>query len=200
MPYGCYNSKTAALVSSDGGSHIFANVLQPFNDPSGTVCFNARIRWYFLALLLALQVITIIWFGMIIRVAYGVISGKAAQDSRSDDEEEDMSAAESDTEFSFETTTTTTTTTTMDNEKTSISTPQLEAGASSSSSSSADPIEVEVDADDITGAFNGRPGSPSSARTRSQMRSAAARATAISIPGHSDRKELLGRIGCDKPT
>ncbi|KAF2634202.1 longevity assurance proteins LAG1/LAC1 [Massarina eburnea CBS 473.64] len=34
---------------------------------------------------------------------------------------------------------------------------------------------------------------------RREKRSAAARASGISIPGHGDRKELLGRIGCDKP-
>ena len=27
-----------------------------------------------------------------------------------------------------------------------------------------------------------------------------ARASGISIPGHTDHKELLGRIGCDKPS
>ena len=27
-----------------------------------------------------------------------------------------------------------------------------------------------------------------------------ASSSGVSLPGHSDRKELLGRIGCDKPT
>ena len=35
-----------------------------------------------------LQMLSIVWFGMIIKVAYGVLKGGAADDSRSDDEEE----------------------------------------------------------------------------------------------------------------
>src|ERR1700760_1519525 len=100
MPYGCYDSVTSKRVSEDGGSAVLANVLQPFNDPKGLVCFNANIRYGFLGLLLALQTLTLIWFGMILRVAYGVLSGKAAQDSRSDDEESDL--ADDDEDFEME--------------------------------------------------------------------------------------------------
>ena len=43
----------------------------------------------FVGTLLALQVILLIWFGMIIRVAAKVIKGGKAEDSRSDDEDEE---------------------------------------------------------------------------------------------------------------
>lgn len=34
--------------------------------------------------------------------------------------------------------------------------------------------------------------------TASRYRKGASSASGVSLPGHSDRKELLGRIGCDK--
>jgi acyl-CoA-dependent ceramide synthase len=48
MPYGCFASTTGQQVSTDGGSAVLANVLQPFNDPDGLVCFNPVIRYGFL--------------------------------------------------------------------------------------------------------------------------------------------------------
>ena len=70
----------------NGGDNVLSNVLHAYTNSNTDVCFNERIHYGFLSLLLALQVITIIWFGMICRVAYGVVTGKGAQDSRSDDE------------------------------------------------------------------------------------------------------------------
>ena len=61
-------------------------------------------------------------------------------------------------------------------------------------------IEVEVTGDEITGVFSTNRARSSAVRSRNQKRSTAARASAISIPGRGDHKELLGRIGCDKPT
>ncbi len=170
MPYGCYDTASGVLVSTDAGTSIFTNILQPFNNPTKLICFNPQIRWSFLGLLLALQSLLLIWFSMILRVAWGVISKKAAQDLRSDDEEE----AEVEVEYAE-----------LDDE---------------SEEWSMRPIKVEVTGDEITGAFRAnRVGSPA-ARTRGQKRGATARASAISIPGRGDHKELLGRIGCDKPT
>jgi len=171
MPYACYDTTSGDFVSADAGTSVLANVLQPFNDPTGHVCFNPQIRWSFLGLLLALQSLLLIWFGMILRIAYGVISNKGAQDLRSDEEEEEDIEEIEYTEL---------------DEK--------------SEEQSLWPIEVEVTGDEITGIFStNRAGSPA-ARTRGQKRNAAARASAISIPGRGDHKELLGRIGCDKPT
>ncbi|KAL2350100.1 TLC domain-containing protein [Cryomyces antarcticus] len=171
MPYGCYSSVTGEKLSSDGGSEIAKHVLQPFLDPDGTVCFNPQIRYSFLGLLLALQILTLIWFGMIMRVAYNVLSGKGADDSRSDDECAEDDAADEDP---------------ID---------QLRFDKEADVRMHGYEEEVGVDQMDF-----GRKTSP--VRQFSKGRKSGGRASGISIPGHgySDRKELLGRIGCDKPS
>ena len=180
MPYGCYDSVSGARVSTTGGSAVLANVLQPFNDPKGLVCFNGNIRWGFLSLLCALQVLTLIWFGMILRVAWGVISGKGVEDSRSDNEESDELEDELE-----------------ELEDSADDLALLEHGEI--------PVKAESHADDAAdeskqGARRGSPTASSSSGGRGRRTRGAARTSAISIPGHGDRKELLGRIGCDKPT
>ncbi|KAF7196286.1 Sphingosine N-acyltransferase lag1 [Pseudocercospora fuligena] len=90
MPYGVYSTITGQRLSTDGGNKILQSLLQPMLDPGATtIAFNANIRWSFLGLLSALQVITIGWLIMIIRVVVRVLSGQGADDSRSDDEEDD---------------------------------------------------------------------------------------------------------------
>ncbi|KAF2857669.1 longevity assurance proteins LAG1/LAC1 [Piedraia hortae CBS 480.64] len=90
MPYGTYSTRTGAQLSTEGGHEITANLLQPFLYPeSETVSFNASIRFFFLALLLALQGITIAWFIMICRVVVRVLHGKGAEEPRSDGEDEE---------------------------------------------------------------------------------------------------------------
>jgi len=128
---------------------------------------------------MALQVLTLIWFGMIIRVAYGVLSGKGAQDSRSDDEGEDEDDEVEEVEEEVE----------IDSfDGTNDSMAKLKEAA---------PIEEEVDAEALHFRTNSP---PANTPRRSSRKSGAGRATAISIPGHGDKKELLGRIGCDKPS
>jgi acyl-CoA-dependent ceramide synthase len=51
----CYETTSGIFVSADAGTSVFANILQPFNERAGFVCFNPQIRWSFLGLLLALQ-------------------------------------------------------------------------------------------------------------------------------------------------
>lgn len=145
--------------------------MQPFNSPDKFVCFNNRIRVSFLNLLLALQVLTLIWFGMIIRVAYRVLSGKGAEDVRSDDEGEDE----------------------IEEEEVEVEIPSYETHGDKAK---AHPVE-EVDAESLNHKRR-KNGAPTPVRRSS--RRAGGRATAISIPGHGDHKELLGRIGCDKPS
>ena len=172
MPYGCFASTTGQQVSTDGGSAVLANVLQPFNDPDGLVCFNPVIRYGFLGLLLALQILTLIWFGMILRVAYSVLSGKAAQDSRSDDEEELDDGSEVDEEEYDET--------------------DADAYDQEAKGAWAEPAHDDAASKQArTGASQGK--------GRNRRAPGPARTSAISIPGHGDRKDLLGRIGCDKP-
>lgn len=97
MPYGTYSTKplsptvnTGPMLSPDGtDTSMLETLLQPLLKPNAeTVAFNARIRWFFLGLLLALQCVTIAWFVMICRVVVRVIKGEGADDSRSDDEED----------------------------------------------------------------------------------------------------------------
>lgn len=57
-----------------------------FEPGSHEICYTDREIDSFVSLLSGLQVITIIWLFMIIRVAIKVIRGKPAEDVRSDDE------------------------------------------------------------------------------------------------------------------
>ena len=59
----------------------------PFFDQKGTICLDRNIKSIFLGLLLMLQVLSIVWFGMIIKVALSLLNGKGANDTRSDDED-----------------------------------------------------------------------------------------------------------------
>lgn len=149
--YGCYSGKSANLTgpipTPDGWTHL----LEPFQNPEGLVCFNNNIKWGFLVSLLFLQVITIVWFCMIVKVAIRVIRGDGAEDTRSDDED-DVREQE---EFEYE---------------------------------EAQPLEEEVGAEAID--FQGW-------ERRTGVKRAAS-TSGVSLPGHSDRKELLNRIGCEK--
>ncbi|KAF4548288.1 TLC domain-containing protein 2 [Elsinoe fawcettii] len=157
MPYGCYDLSSGSKLSSGGGDKIWWNVLHAYRGGEGEVCFNNKIRVSFLSLLLALQVLTVIWFGMICRVVYGVLTGKGADDTRSDDEGED------------------------EEEEIEEKTPDKHVAIKT-------PKEEEVGVEELR--FKRRSTPP---RTRKSK----GRASGISIPGHSDHKELLGRIGCD---
>lgn len=157
-----------------------SNVLQPFLDREGPICYNERLRYAFLSLLLVLQGITLMWFGMIVRVAVRVLSGAGADDTRSDDEEgEDEDIAEG-----------------PDDETDGQgpkSTPKPGADKASVPVQLSAPIEQTVGVDGLN--LRQRRSSP-----RYRSRKPGSHAGGLSIAGHSDRKELLGRIGCDKPT
>lgn len=71
----------------DGWSHL----LEPFRDPSGIVCWSKNIDFGFLSYLVLLQVIMIMWFALIVRVAVRVLKGSNAEDVRSDSEMEEES-------------------------------------------------------------------------------------------------------------
>jgi acyl-CoA-dependent ceramide synthase len=178
MPYGCFDPSTGAQLTKEGGTHIWSNIMKSFNEPGGVVCFNNRIRMSFLLLLGALQVITLIWFGMIIRVAYRVISGKGAQDSRSDDEGEDEEEEE---EVEIE-----------------VYDPPTTKGLANRNGQQTFIVE-EVDGAGVNLAKKSME-SPGTPLRRSSRRIGVTKASGISIPGHGDKKELLGRIGCDKPS
>lgn len=101
MTYGCYSSATGEYLSllkegssQPGGTETISELTKTYYAPGATVCYNWKIRYAFLSLLLALQGITVVWFVMIIRVAYRVLKGDGAAEPRSDDEDEEEEAAD----------------------------------------------------------------------------------------------------------
>lgn len=179
MAPGCYYSDKTFVPMSNasefdrlGGNAPWSNLLKAYTDQNGPICWNPNLRYYFLALLLSLQVFCLIWFGTITKVVYKVLNGAGADDVRSDDEGDDEEEVhENDT------------TNTILN----MTTTCAESGLSH-------PLEEEVGVDALTFArMNG-------ASQRRQAKRESSRASGISIPGHGDHKELLGRIGCDKPS
>lgn len=151
MPIGCFSGTNGNLVGPEAAPPGLSWLAEPYLNSTGRVCYNETVKWAFLAPLLLLQVITIVWFTMIIRVAMKVLRGDGAEDSRSDDEEE--GEEEEEEEFFYE--------------------EALEE-------------EVGVEALDFK-----------SWERRSGIKRQA-NSSGVSLPGHSDRKELLGRIGCEK--
>ncbi|KAI0475977.1 putative longevity-assurance protein [Xylariaceae sp. FL0804] len=151
IPEGCFEGRKGNLTGPtpmpEGWGHLF----EPFSNPEGKICFSQSVANAFLYTLLGLQVITIAWGFLIVRVAIRVLKGGSADDIRSDDEAED----DEDEEFEYE------------------EAPPLEE-------------EVGVEALDLRGW-----------ERRTGVKRAAS-STGVSLPGHSDRKELLGRIGCEK--
>ena len=103
ITYGCYFGSASGLKGPIPPPDMFNHLIQPFRDPQGLVCWDDQIKWTFLSVLLVLQVLLLIWFVMIIKVACKVIRGGEAEDSRSDDddEEEEEDGDESD-ERSYE--------------------------------------------------------------------------------------------------
>lgn len=137
-------------IPKEGWSHVF----EQFYDPQGYVCFGRNARNTFLATLLFLQLITIVWFSMIVRVAIKILNGGAAEDTRSDDEGGEEEEEEEDVDVDGQ------------------------------------PLEVEAGVEDIDlKAWERRTGVNKTKRTGAS--------TGISLPGHSDRKEFLNRIGCE---
>lgn len=180
MPYGCYDSVSgdrlpdSPTTPADGGNEIMREVLQPFRDPEGPVCFNSRIRWAFLGLLGGLQVITLVWLWMIIKVAYRVLSGQGADDTRSDDEGDEEEE-------------------TYENGNGDIGGRGKPKDGKASLSLKQQPLEEEVGVEGL------HFGTPTRRRSERLYKRSSSRASGISISGSSDRKELLGRIGCEKP-
>ncbi|KAL2888238.1 Sphingosine N-acyltransferase lag1 [Ceratocystis lukuohia] len=86
----CYTGNSKSLSGPFPTPEGYSYLIQPFIKADGLVCFNDTVRWLFLAPLLMLQVITLVWFTMILRVAARVIRGAGATDSRSDEEDSDQ--------------------------------------------------------------------------------------------------------------
>lgn len=152
MPSGCFRGPNSNLIGPEDPPAGLSYLVEPFMNSTGRVCYNGIVKWAFLTPLLLLQVITIIWFTMIVRVAIKVIRGDGAEDTRSDDEAEEE---EEEDEFTYE---------------------------------EAQPLEEEVGVEALSLKNWER-------RTGVKRQGSS---SGVSLPGHSDRKELLGRIGCEK--
>ena len=154
MAYGCYSGTTAEMISTNGYPDQWQYLFYPFQNIDGPICMNRTIKWIFLSFLMSLQVLSLIWFGMIVRVAVGVLRTGNAEDTRSDDEDE------------------------------------VEAGGQVQISSK-DGTNGTAVVSETTNVEWRRSNASSTARPRGRGR----------LPlEQSDRKALLGRIGCDKPT
>lgn len=154
IPSSCYTGANDSLVGPFPVPTGYAHMLEPFIKSNGRVCYDTAIMWCFLTPLLLLQVLLVIWFAMIVRVAVKVLRGDGAEDNRSDDEAGDEEEEEED-EFIYE---------------------------------EAEALQEEVGTDSLDWkSWERRHG------VKIQGNS-----SGVSLPGHSDRKELLGRIGCEK--
>lgn len=161
LTYGCYSGATGEMTSTNGYPDAFAYMFGPLRSLENPICMNGTLKWIFLSFLLALQGLSIVWFGMIVRVAYKVIHTGAAEDSRSDEEDEVE----------------------VDGQAALNGSVRLAAKESVS--------VAPVVNDSAPGLDRRRSNGAASVRARGRGR----------VPfDQSDRKALLGRIGCDKPT
>jgi len=173
--YGCYRGTASELQGPLPVPNDYDHLIRPFFDPTGLVCLNTGIRQLFLGVLLALQGILLIWLLMIVKVAYKVVSGEGADDTRSDDENSEGEEEEGGDLI----------------DKIHLCVEPRPYFPLTSL-----PIEKEVGFDEmrISPSRLGR-ASPVGRPSRKSDGHAAA-TTGISLRGN--RKELLGRIGCDK--
>ncbi|KAF3481579.1 uncharacterized protein GIQ15_04338 [Arthroderma uncinatum] len=85
----CFRGSAEQLRGPLPASSTWSDLLEPFLNPVGTVCWGNNIMIGFLSFLLILQVMMMIWSVSIIRVAIRVLKGNGAEDIRSDDEEDE---------------------------------------------------------------------------------------------------------------
>lgn len=180
ISYGCYSGSDSDLHGPQPVPEDWDHLTQPFRDPVGLVCWNNNIKWVFLGMLLALHGLVLLWFVQIVRVAYKVLSGQPAEDTRSDDEDEEE---EEDVIDVIDMASTEKQGTGYIN--------QVNVGAESRPF-----IEKEVLSTDQQFA-DGKAKSPT---RKSSRRRGEGQSSGVNLLAGSDRKELLGRIGCDKPT
>ncbi|KAJ5579000.1 hypothetical protein N7450_007867 [Penicillium hetheringtonii] len=159
MSYGCYAH--GEMISENGYPDAFSYLFAPFMDLENPVCMNPTIKFIFLAFLVSIQLLSVLWFTMIVRVAYTTITTGAAEDSRSDEEDEVEA----------------------DPESTANGTARL--AAKDGVSAALSPL-IQHQLWTVGGRMGQRPCVPV--------------AVVVFLFDQSDRKALLGRIGCEKPT
>jgi len=220
IQFGCYRGSVHNLEGPLPTPNDWDHLLQPFRDPVGLVCWNHNIKWTFIGMLLALQSIMVLWFTMIVKVAYKVLSGQGAEDSRSDDEDDE----EEEEEYDREKTALPEKKVPLDDSSSrgsqpppyletevlstdadfSLSTTRSSKSKSKSRSKSGSPVSVSASAtsEDSSPASNEASSSSSFSRSssaRKKPKHESGHSSGVNLlAGSSDRKELLGRIGCDK--
>ena len=157
IQFGCYWGSNANLQGPVDPPDGYGYLLEPFLNPEGLLCQTTGVTVTFLSMLLLLQIILLIWFGMILNLAWKVVSGNAIGDPRSDTEEEDETAIQFDCS--------------LKEDKMPL------------------PIEEEVGVEDLS--LKSRLSKPNRV-----FRKVPGTSSGVSLS--HDRKELLGRIGCDK--
>ena len=95
ITYGCYSVETGERCPEN----IWALSAHSLGSHPECTCFTKNLHMGFFYLLSGLQVITLVWLYMIGKVAYKVVTGTGAEDTRSDDEDdreevEEIEAAE----------------------------------------------------------------------------------------------------------
>jgi acyl-CoA-dependent ceramide synthase len=148
------------MISDNGYPNSISYLFGPYLNLENPICMNRTVKWIFLSLLLTLEGLSIVWFSMIVRVAYGVLCGGNAEDSRSDEEDE----AEVEDQ----------------------STSHVPVHLTTKDGATPDTIAIDT--------------APGLDRRRSNGASVRARGRGRVPFDQSDRKALLGRIGCEKPT
>ncbi|KAL2869520.1 longevity assurance proteins LAG1/LAC1 [Aspergillus lucknowensis] len=173
---GCYHgSQDTSPTPLPLPAHGWTHMLQPFWNPGGTICYSDSIRVWFLGALGFLQLLTVMWFVLIVRVAVRVVKGFGADDIRSGDEDEGDADADADVH---------------DEEK-----PEDEAGVSGKDDGrdiecKNVPLQTGVGA--VERETYCRPSRGRVAVNRGPAPSS------VSLSGQHYRKEHLGRIGCEK--
>ncbi|PLB49856.1 longevity assurance proteins LAG1/LAC1 [Aspergillus steynii IBT 23096] len=90
IPVGCFHGSQDNLTGPTPlPERGWSQILDPFRNPSGTICFSRGVNWAFLGALGFLQLLNLAWLVMIVRVAVRVFKGRGAEDVRSEDEDED---------------------------------------------------------------------------------------------------------------
>jgi very-long-chain ceramide synthase len=182
IAYGCYAGGDLDLRGPMPVPAGWDYLALPFLDPVGLVCWNDGIKWVFLSLLLALQVVLLIWFTMICKVAYKVVSGEGADDTRSDDEDDEEDDEEEDEDEEDE----------PDQKSPAVN------GQVVPKKKSLGKQVPSTDAEMRFGALAASSPVQRSSRTRRKADPSGVHTTGVHLLANSDRMELLGRIGCDK--
>lgn len=163
MPFACYRGATEKLETDTSKLESRWRYAEPFLDQRGTICLDENVKAVFLGLLLMLQVLSIVWFVMIIKVALSLVKGEGASDTRSSDEEESGDEQEEE---------------------------EMLKGT------------IKSQEDILSGkpghtTSNGKARASGSDTPPPRQTGLFQRGAAIRVPGSRDRKELIGRVGCN---